>query len=146
MIEIDFDKIPVWWAVCTNQNCKMAEICLRQQVCKQMPQDIRQWTAVLPHEWKDEDCKYFQKYETVMMAKGLNAIYKNIHQRHTLAAIRSILTAQIGSKGAYHRYKTGERLINPAMQQQIINIVHHYAPEAEVEFDQLFETFDFTTS
>ena len=127
MIEIYFDKIPVWWAVCTNQNCKMAEICLRQQVCRQMPQEIRQWTAVLPHEWKDEDCKYF-------------------HQRHTLAAIRSILTAQIGSKGAYHRYKTGERLINPAMQQQIINIVHHYAPEAEVEFDQLFETFDFTTS
>lgn len=79
-----------------------------------------------------------------MMARGLNAIYKNVHEKYALAAIRSTLTSEIGSKGSYYRYKDGERLINPAMQQRIIDIVHRFAPGVEVSFDKSFEDYDFS--
>ena len=58
--------------------------------------------------------------------------------------IRYALTAHLGSKGTYYRYKNGERLINPQMQQEIIDIVHRYAPGVEVSFDKTFEDYDFT--
>ena len=43
-----------------------------------------------------------------------------------------------------HVYKDGERLINPQLQQEIIDIVHRYAPGVEVEFDKTFLDYDFT--
>jgi len=79
------------------------------------------------------------------MAQGLNSIYKNVRARYARTSIRLALTSFLGSKGTYYRYKDGERLINPKLQQDIIDIVHRYAPEAEVTFDKLFEDYDFTT-
>lgn len=79
------------------------------------------------------------------MAKGLNNIYNNVRARKTRSDIRISLTNFLGSKGTYYRYKDGERLINPKLQQDIIDIVHRYAPEEEVCFDHYFEDYDFTT-
>ena len=114
---IDYKKIPDWWAVCPHSNCPMAETCLRQQACRQMPQEVKFWTCVLTHAQKDGECPYYLKYEKVMMAQGLNSIYKD-----------------------------GERLINPKLQQEIINIVHRYAPGVEVTFDKSYADYDFTTN
>jgi len=142
---IDYKKIPDWWAVCPNSNCPLAETCLRQQVCRQLPENIMYWSCVLPLRQKGTACKHFQKFEKVTMAQGLNSIYKNVRARYARTSIRLALTSFLGSKGTYYRYKDGERLINPKLQQDIIDIVHRYAPEAEVTFDKLFEDYDFTT-
>ena len=143
---IDYKKIPDWWAVCPNSNCPLAETCLRQQACRQMPQEVRFWTCVLTHAQKDGECPYYLKYEKVMMAQGLNSIYKNVRAREARSKIRVTLTDYLGSKGTYYRYKDGERLINPKLQQEIINIVHRYAPGVEVTFDKLYADYDFTTN
>lgn len=145
MKEIDYKKIPDWWAVCPHQSCKMAETCLRQQACRQIPEKYKSWTCVLPHLWKDEGCERYLKYETVTMAQGLNRIYQNVREKYARSAIRVTLTTNFGSKGSYYRYKDGERLINPTMQQKIIEVVHRFAPDANVEFDKTFKDFDFTT-
>lgn len=142
---IDYKKIPSWWAVCPNSNCPLAETCLRQQACRQLPEKVIYWTCVLPHVQKGSACKYFLKYEKVAMAKGLNNIYNNVRARKTRSDIRIALTSFLGSKGTYYRYKDGERLINPKLQQEIIDIVHRYAPEEEICFDHYFEDYDFTT-
>lgn len=141
---IDYKKIPEWWAVCPNENCELAETCLRQQACRQIPHEITKWTSVLPHVKKDGCCKYFLKYEKVKMAKGLNSIYNNVRARYAKTAIRETLTAELGSKGTYYRYKDGDRLINPKLQQFIFDIVHRFSPESEVHFDEEFEDYDFT--
>ena len=143
---IDYKKIPDWWAVCPHSNCPMAETCLRQQACRQMPQKVKLWTCVLPHVQKDGMCPYYLKYEKVMMAKGLNNIYNNVRAREARSRIRVTLTDYLGSKGTYYRYKDGERLINPKLQQEIINIVHRYAPGVEVTFEKLYMDYDFTTN
>ena len=145
MEKIDYNMIPDWWAVCPHQSCKMAETCLRQQACRQMPEKVKRWTCILPHAWKDDACEHYLKYESVTMAQGLNSIYKNVREKYARSAIRTTLTARIGSKGSYYRYKDGERLINPKMQQEIVDVVHRFAPDVKVEFDKTFETFDFTT-
>ena len=141
---IDKNKIPEWWAVCQNENCELAETCLRQQACRNMPSNIQKWTSIMPHAQKGRDCKFFQKYEKVMMARGLNNIYNNVRARAAKSDIRETLTAELGSKGTYYRYKDGEKLIGPSLQKMIIDIVHRFAPEAEVHFDEEFEAYDYT--
>lgn len=141
---IDYKEIPDWWAVCPMSDCKLAETCLRQQVCRQLPEKIKKWYCILPHMPKGDACEYFQKYEKVTMAEGIAAVYKNVKDRPLRTQIRLDLTRYFGSKGTYYRYKNGQRLINPKMQQDIRDIVHRYVPEAEVGFDKTFEAYDFT--
>ena len=143
---INYEKIPDWWAVCPNEACKFAEICLRQQACRQMPERIKKWTSILPNAVGEGDCGFFLKYEKVTMAKGIGSVYKNVEDKYARTNIRKALTAFLGSKGTYYRYKDGERLVSPQLQQDIRDIVHRFAPNAEVAFDETFEDYDFTQS
>lgn len=143
---IDYEKIPDRWAVCPNQTCKWADTCLRQQACRQMSARIKKWTSILPNAVGEGDCRFFLKYEKVTMAKGITSIYKNVEDRYARTNIRKTLTAYLGSKGTYYRYKDGERLINPQLQQEICDMVHRFAPNVEVEFDETFDDYDFTQS
>ena len=54
------------------------------------------------------------------------------------------MTDYLGSKGTYYRYKDGERLINPELQQWIQDLFRRYGVEEQVLFDEYFETYDFT--
>ena len=140
----DFDKIPERWPLCPKSDCEMAETCLRHQVCLQVPKKYKKWTCVLANAIINGKCSYYQKAEKVTMAQGIAAIYQNVQSREARSKIRYSLTAFLGSKGTYYRYKDGERLINPQLQQDIIDIVHQYAPDVEVGFDKTFEDYDFT--
>ena len=140
----DFDKIPERWPLCPKSDCEMAETCLRHQVYLQVPKKYKKWTCVLANAIIDGKCSYYQKAEKVTMAQGIAAIYQNVQSREARSKIRYSLTAFLGSKGTYYRYKDGERLINPQLQQDIIDIVHQYAPDVEVGFDKTFEDYDFT--
>ena len=140
----DFNKIPDWWALCPNSDCEMAKTCLRHQVCLQVPQKYKLWTCVLPNAIEDGKCRFYRKAAKVTMAQGIAAVYKNVQSREARSQIRYGLTAHLGSKGTYYRYKDGERLIGPRLQQEIIDIVHQYAPGVEVSFDKTFEDYDFT--
>jgi hypothetical protein len=140
----DYDKIPEWWAMCPNRECKMAETCLRHQVYMQAPPKYNRWMCVLPNALEEDNCRFYQKAEKVTMAQGFESIYKNVESREACSQIRYALTGHLGSKGTYYRYKDGERLINPQLQQEMIDIVHQYAPDVEVHFDKTFEGYDFT--
>ena len=140
----DYEKIPFWWALCPKSDCEMAETCLRHQVCIHTPKRYKRWTCVLPNNYHDGGCDSYQKMEKVTMALGIAAVYKNVQYREVRTQIRLALTAHLGSKGTYYRYKDGERLINPKLQQEIIDIVHRFAPGIEVNFDKTFEDYDFT--
>lgn len=142
---INFKEIPEWWAMCQKGDCGMAEECLRHLACRQAPNDLVKWKCVLPNAVDGSDeCPLFVKAEKVMMARGLNRIYQNVHEKKARSAIRKTLTEFLGSKGSYYRFKDGERLLGPRLQEQICDIVHRYAPEAEVHFDESYEDYDFT--
>ncbi len=105
---------------------------------------MKKWECVLPNAVGDKDCEFFQSAEKVQMARSLNTVYSQLDDRKVRSAIRQMLTSFFGSKGSYYRYKNGERTMNPQMQQQVCDIVHWYAPEAEVSFDESFEAYDFS--
>jgi len=143
-VMVNFNNIPEWWALCPGYECPRAGECLRHLAFRQAPAEVKKWKCVLPHVVKDGACEFFRKAETVTMASGLNAIYRNITSKQARSNIRKQLTDFLGSKGTYYRYKDGERVINPKLQQEIRDMVHLYAPDAEVSFDKTFEDYDFT--
>ncbi len=144
MNTIDFDDISENWVLCQNALCPKAVQCLRHQASLQAPPYLDRWKCLLTNALDEEPCKFFQSTEKVTMARGLNSIYQQVADKKMRSAIRLRLTSFFGSKGAYYRYKDGERTMNPLMQQQVRDIVHQYAPAAKVSFDETFEAYDFT--
>ena len=142
---MDFNNIPENWVLCQNGQCPKAEQCLRHLACLQAPASVKRWKCLLPNATNEEQCEFFQIAEKASMARGLNNIYRAIDSKKVRSIIRLNLTSFFGSKGSYYRYKNGERVMNPQMQQQVSDIVHQYAPDAEVSFDETFEAYDFTT-
>ena len=59
-------------------------------------------------------------------------------------SIRIALTDYFGSKGSYYRYKDGERLLNPAQQQWILNLLARHQMTDGIQFDEYIDTYDFT--
>jgi len=145
MEEIDYRKIPEWWAMCQKGDCPRAGECLRFHACAAVPEWMKSWRCLLPHSLKDEECRFFQKMEPVRMARGLNKLYKEVRDAHVRHEIRMTLTAHFGSKGSYYRYKDGERWMNPEQQRIVLGYVRRCGAEVEDAFDEYVDTYDFTT-
>lgn len=79
-----------------------------------------------------------------MMARGFSQIYSQIQSRDGRYNFRISLTDYFRSKGAYYRYKDGERMLNATQQQKIRSVLQRYAPDVEAHFDQEDMKYDFT--
>lgn len=145
MEEIDYNKIPEWWAMCQKKECPRAAECLRFQACAAVPERIKGWRCLMPQVLREEDCPFFLKMETVRMARGLNRLYREVHDAHARHEIRMSLTAHFHSKGAYYRYKNGERWLNPKEQRVILDLLKLFGCQSEDVFDEYADTYDFTT-
>ena len=145
MEKIDFEKMPELWAVCQNVDCPKSAECLRFQACSAIPGRFLSWRCVLPNAWKEGECSCFLQYETVRMARGLNRLYKEVHDKRVRQVVRGELMAHFGSNGSYYRYKDGERWLNPQQQQYILDLLRKYGVQTEDIFDEYADTYDFTT-
>ena len=141
---INFDDIPDWWALCPNDDCPLAGDCLRRQACKEAPADVTRWMCVMPGVARGGACPYYQKAEPVKMARGMNRIYEGVSDPRVRSKLRLAITAHLGSRGSYYRYKDGERLINPELQQWIADLFRSNGVNAEPQYDEVFEAYDFT--
>ena len=108
------------------------------------PIGVKKWCCVLPTALSEGRCDFFVKAEKVRMASGLNDLLGLMPSKKERSLLRLRLTDFFGSKGTYYRYKDGERLMNPQLQQQVLTIVQQYVPEAADCFDETFEAYDFT--
>lgn len=136
-------EIPTWWAVCMKADCPMAENCLRLQAYKSLPSNVTKWPCVLPNALSDGHCIYYQKAERVKMSRGFGNLYSLITNRQARKAVRLELTDYLGSKGTYHRYQHGERLLRPEQQEYIQQLAKTYGNGEAVVFSDNVETFDF---
>ncbi len=141
--DIDFNKVPNWWAICPDGQCKMADSCLRHQVFLCAPHQVTRWLCVLPHALEDGKCAYFQKAERLMLARGFKKMFSEMKSRDARHDIRIALTDYFGSKGTYYRYKDGERWLSPEQQQWIVNLLAQYHIDGEGVFDEYEETYLF---
>ena len=140
---IDFKDIPTWWAVCLNDSCPKAAECLRHEAVRCLQENILDWPAVLPKAWQDGGCCCFQKAEPVRMAKGFHRLFDKVRSRDARYGLRMEMTAWLGSKGSYYRYKDGDRLLSPGQQQHILNLLKGYGIDEEDVFDAYVEGYDF---
>ena len=140
---IDFKQVPEWWPLCGNSQCSRAQECLHHAAFTQAPQGVTQWQCLLPTAVKDGECRFFQKNEMVMMARGFTNTFKRITSLDARHGIRMELTKCFGSKGSYYRYRNGERWMNPAQQQIVADVQQRYGVEAAPLFDEYQEAYDY---
>ena len=141
---IDFNEIPEWWPLCPGYDCEQKGECLRHQAFLQAPEKHTRWSCVLPTARAEACCLYYQKAEKMMMARGFSHIYSQIHSRDGRYSFRIALTDYFRSKGAYYRYKDGDRLLNATQQQKILSVLQRYAPDVDPHFDEEDMKYDFT--
>ena len=140
----DFDQIPEWWPLCGNSQCGRAGECLRHIAFVEVPEKITRWPCVLPTAMKNGECSYFQKAEKVRMARGFKNLFRNIGNKYAQHEIREELTDYFKSKGTYYRYRDGERLLNPELQQMIAKIMQKHGVDDAPVFDEYCESYDYT--
>lgn len=140
---IDFKQIPEWWPLCGNNQCSRAQECLHHVAFTQVPQGVTRWLCLLPIAVKDGECRFFQKNEMVMMARGFSNMLKSVASLDARHGIRMELTKYFGSKGSYYRYRNGERWMNPAQQQAVADVLHRHGVEAASLFDEYQEAYDY---
>ena len=143
---INFEEIPEWWALCPNEHCPKASLCLRRQAYLNPPKRPVRWTCLLPTAWQGDECKYFQDMEPVMIARGFKSIFKVISNRYDRARVRRSLMGHFGSNGSYYRYRNGERVLGPAEQKYIKDLVVNccHCEEERIRFDQTYISYNFT--
>jgi len=141
---LNFSDIPSWWPLCYQSDCPQAAHCLRYSLCANGANEASKWPCVLPHARKNGKCDFFQEDKTVRMARGFVGIYKQLKSRDARHDIRMALTDYLGSKGAYYRYRDGERLLTPVQQQWILNLLARYHVTEGVRFDEYIDTYDLT--
>lgn len=140
---VDFKQIPEWWPLCGNSQCSRAQECMRHVAYTQAPQGVTRWLCLLPTAVKDGECRFFQKNEMVMMARGFSNMLKSVASLDARHGIRMELTKYFGSKGSYYRYRNGERWMNPAQQQAVADVLHRHGVEAASLFDEYQEAYDY---
>lgn len=142
---IDFEQIPEWWALCGNSQCPHAQECLRHLAFNQVPSTVTRWACVLPTAMQDGQCRYFQKAVKLRMARGFKGFYNSLKNKYIQHEVRIRLTAYLGSKGSYYRYRDGERWLTPEQQQVIADVAQRLGLKEEpVVFDEYRESYDFT--
>ena len=148
MHEIDFSKVPEWWAVCSRTDCPVAQVCLRQRVYSCMPKSVKTWRCLMPEVMMpiegDGRCRYFAKSEWVKFAYGFDSMMTKVHSRDGRFGIRMDLTHYFGSKGSYYRSKHGERQLSPADQQKVLSVFAQYGCVGDdFKFDRYEEGYAF---
>ena len=132
--ELNFQQIPFNWPVCYVAECSRREECLRYQAHRLAPQRVTTHPCVLPTAAQYEQCPHFHPIKKVRAAAGFRNLFSELKEKH-LHAIRIELTAYLGSKTTYSKYKNGERLLLPAQQEWVKRLLRRHGYTEEVRFD-----------
>jgi len=144
IINLDFSNVPYNWAVCFNNNCPLAEDCLRHHVAQILPNNTERTTCITPLALQDGKCQWFASCEPVTTAWGLNRLYDKVYHKDYAPLKKRIATALRG-RSNYYRYNNGELTLTPEEQQQIANIMaemgyneppvfEHYRKELQFDY------------
>ena len=143
-MKLTFEDAPHGYALCFNHNCKLHEVCMHYYMGTMAPADKTSGAAIYPMAWKDGTCRHFAKTEKVDFAWGFNGLYKHLSGQAQTQA-RMALRARMGhGASAYYRVHNGEKLLSPARQQEIIELVSEYGQVDERPFDHYVTQYNFT--
>lgn len=141
--EIFKEKAVSGYTVCFAAQCPLKERCLRWKVGQQMPDTKSSYHCVNPHyqDVATEHCPLFRQSEKVQFAQGMMHIFNANMPRRVEPYVRSNLISS-HCKTYYYEYRNGERLISPAIQEEIRELFREAGWNEEVHFDSYVEDYE----
>ena len=141
--EIFKEKAVSSYTVCFATQCPLKDRCLRWKVGQQMPDTKSSYHCVNPHYQgvATEHCPLFRQSEKVQFAQGMMHIFNADMPRRVEPYVRSNLIAS-HCKTYYYEYRNGERLISPAIQEEIRDLFREAGWNQEVHFDSYVEDYE----
>ena len=141
--EIFKEKAVSGYTVCFAAQCPLKDRCLRWKVGRQMPDTKSSYHCVNPHyqDVATEHCPLFRQSEKVQFAQGMMHIFNADMPRRVEPYVRSHFIAS-HCKTYYYEYRSGERLIPPAIQEEIRELFREAGWNQEVHFDGYVEDYE----
>ena len=141
--EIFKEKAVSGYTVCFAAQCPLKDRCLRWKVGQQMPDTKSSYHCVNPHyqDVATDHCPLYRQSEKVQFAQGMMHIFNADMPRRVEPYVRSHFIAS-HCKTYYYEYRNGERLISPAIQEEIRELFREAGWNQEVHFDGYVEDYE----
>lgn len=140
--EHDFSKVPYNYTLCLRRECTKAATCLRQLVEQEVTESTQYLVIINPkyQATLTGDCPYYRSSTKARFAKGFIKLLDNLPNNQ----VRKIIPLLIGqfSRRTYYRIRKGERLLSPAEQKIVLNILKRCGVTGEQEFDAYVEEYE----
>ena len=126
-------KLPKRWVFCFNNECRMAENCMRRFSASIAGNGQSVGMALIGNCADGEACKWYVEKRIVSMAWGLNKAFDNVLHKDS-AAIHGELLKILGNKGGYYRYNNGRKWLSPEKQEMVRAVFSRHGYDG-IEFD-----------
>ena len=135
------ETVPTNYTLCIKGNCPKATICLRHKATLMIQADVQKWSIVSPAYLAQMvgECSMYRSAEKVRYARGFVRMMSamTVHQSHM---VKECLIATFGM-AMYYRMRKGTRLITPAEQEIIYNLLEQQSVTERPAFDAYTEDY-----
>ena len=131
----DFESMPTHYHLCFNDECALADKCLRRLAARSGQQKDDLVWAVNPARNNETNCRYYKENKVTTMAYGMVNSFHDV-KADDVAALRNTLIRHFG-RGSYYVRRNGLRAIPPEEQQYIAGVFRSFG--YEVNFDRTEE-------
>ena len=131
------------YTVCFADQCPLKEHCLHWLVGQQMPADKCFYYCVNPRSQDvgTDRCPHFRQSKKVTFAKGMLHIFNDDMPKKVESHVRQRLIAN-HCRTYYYEFRNGERLISPAVQEEIRQYFREAGWNEEIQFDGYVEDYE----
>lgn len=141
--ELLIKKAHEGYTVCYVDECPLRQRCLRWLVGQHIPNSASTYRCVNPHfeGVATSGCQMYRSDQKVRFAKGMINTFTSDMPRRVESAVRQGLIEKT-NRTYYFEYLNGQRLIPPALQEDIRNLFRANGWTDEVTFDGYVEDYD----
>ena len=133
--------VPTNYTLCIKGDCPKAATCLRHRATQMMQADVQRWSIVSPAYLTqvEGECPMYRSAEKVQYARGFVRMMSamTVQQAHT---VKDGIIATFGM-AMYYRMRKGTRLITPAEQETIYNLLEQQGITERPTFDACTEDY-----
>ena len=140
--KITMDDVPGGFAMCTRDDCKVCDHCLRHMAYKDI---VTEKTWIISHVnplrvVPNSECEYFRTDELATYAKGFTKMQRNmLPGQYDEFSVR--LIGKFGRTGYYER-RRGERLCTPKDIEKVRSVLQEIGLP-DLEFDGYLKQYNF---
>ncbi|MBR3522584.1 MAG: hypothetical protein IKN75_08740 [Prevotella sp.] len=141
--ELFAQKAQDGYMVCYAGECPLREQCLRWKVGQQMPDSKSFYTVVNPRSKGvgTTECPHYRDSKKVTFATGMMHIFNDDMPSRVVNTVKTGIIRSC-CKTYYYEYRKGERLIPPALQEEVRALFREAGWNEKVEFDGYVEDYD----